>query len=74
MTIARVTHRHNYGSKPNECSGHIVGYYTTIEKARDVVKDFLGNEATCNNDFGFDIWVTAHLPNTEYIIDLIAVY
>lgn len=75
MTIARLTHRHYYGNRrPWECKDNVVGYYTDIEKARATAKNFLGEEATCDNDFGFDIWVTPHLPYTEYIIDLITVY
>jgi hypothetical protein len=76
MTIARLTHRYykNRTKKPHECQDHVVGYYTTIEKARATAKDFLGENATVDNDFGFDIWVSPNLPLTEYIIDLIAVY
>jgi hypothetical protein len=73
MLIYCVTHRH-YAVRPHQCADHIVGYYSTIEKARAVVKDFLGEEATCDNDFGFDCWVTPHLPNTEYLIDVIKVW
>lgn len=76
MTIARVTHRYYKDStkKPHECHDGVVGYYTDIEKARATVKDFLGENATVDNDFGFDIWVSPYLPQTEYIIDLINVY
>ena len=76
MTIARVTHRHynTKDKKPWDCADHTVNYYTDIEKARAAVKDFLGAEATVDNDFGFDIWVSPNLPQTEYIIDLINVY
>ena len=75
MLVYRVTHRHYYGScRPHECSDHIVNYFTTIEKARDCVKDFLGCDAKCDNDFGFDIWTSNHLPHTEYLIDTIKVY
>lgn len=76
FTIARVIHRH-YGDrtkKPYDCKDNTVGYYSDIEKARAVVKDFLGENATVDNDFGFDIWVTPNLPQTEYLIDLITVY
>lgn len=75
MFVYRVTHRHYYGNyQPHECRDHTVGYYSNIEKARVTVKDFLGEEATCNNDFGFDIWVSPHLPHTEYLIDVIEVW
>jgi hypothetical protein len=76
MTIAKVTHRryNTRDKKPWDCSDNTVGYYTDIEKARATVKDFLGEEATCDNDFGFDIWVSPHLPQTEYLIDLIEVW
>ena len=76
MTIARLTHRYyeDCTKKPHKCKDNVVGYYTTIEKARATAKDFLGEKATVNNDFGFDIWVSPNLPLTEYIIDLIAVY
>lgn len=76
FTIARVTHRY-YGDrtkKPHDCKNNTVGYYSDIEKARTVVKDFLGEKATVDNDFGFDIWVAPNLPQTEYLIDLITVY
>lgn len=73
MLIYRVTHRY-YNTRPHDCSDHTVGYYSTIEKARAVVKDFLGEEATCDNDFGFDCWVAPHLPNTEYLIDAVKVW
>ena len=75
FTIARLTHR-RYGdrSKPWDCKDSTVGYYTDIEKARAAAKDFLGEEAKCDNDWGFDIWVSPNLPNTEYIIDLINVW
>ena len=75
MTIARLTHRrYNDRSKPWDYKDNTVGYYTDIEKARATAKDFLGEEATCDNDWGFDIWVSPNLPNTEYIIDLINVW
>ena len=74
FTIARLTHRHCYGKRPEQCSDHVVGYYSDIEKARAAVKDFFGEDATLDNDFGFDVWVSEHLPNTEYIIDLIQVW
>ena len=76
FTIARVTHRY-YGDctkKPYDCKDNTVGYYSDIEKARAVVKDFLGENATVDNDFGFDIWVAPNLQQTEYLIDLITVY
>lgn len=73
LTIYRVTHRHYFGSRPDQCSDNTVGYYSTLEKAQATVKDFLG-EAACNDDFGFEIWTSAHLPHTEYIIDCITVY
>ena len=76
MTIARLTHRHynDKNKKPLDYKTHTVGYYTDIEKARAAIKDFLGEEAECDNDWGFDIWVSPNLPNTEYIIDLINVW
>ena len=76
MTIARVTHRryNTTDKKPWDCKDSTVGYYTDIEKARATVKDFLGANATADNDWGFDIWVSPNLPQTEYIIDLINVY
>ena len=76
MTIARVIHRRykDAAKKPHEYYDGVVGYYTDIEKARATVKDFLGENATVDNDFGFDIWVSPYLPQTEYIIDLINVY
>ena len=74
FTIARLTHRRYYGKRPNECHDGIVGYYSDIEKARATAKDFLGADAKVNNGFGFDIWVSPNLPNTEYIIDLIQVW
>jgi hypothetical protein len=75
LTIYRVTHRYYYGThRPHECSDNTVNYFDSIEKARQCVKDFLGEEATVDNDFGFDIWVSKHLPHTEYIIDCIRVY
>ena len=73
MSIYRVIHRHYY-ARPHKCADHIVGYYSTIEKARATVKAFLGEDATCDNAFGFDSWVTPHLPNTEYFIDVIQVW
>ena len=76
MTIARVTHRryNTPDKKPWDCKDNTVGYYTDTEKARATVKDFLGKEAIVDNDWGFDIWVSPNLPQTEYIIDLINVY
>ena len=76
MTIARVTYRHynDRSKKPHEYYEGILGYYTTIEKARITVQDFLGKNATVDNDFGFDTWVSPDLPNTEYFIDLINVW
>ena len=74
FTIARLTHRYYNGKRPNECSDNVVGYYSDIEKARATAKDFLGKDAKVDNDFGFDIWVSKNLPNTEYIIDLIQVW
>jgi hypothetical protein len=74
FTIARLTHRHYYGKRPDECSDNVVGYYSDIEKARTTAKDFLGEDAKVDNDFGFDIWTSPHLPHTEYIIDMIQVW
>ena len=76
MTIARVIHRRykDATKKPREYYDGVVGYYTNIEKARATVKDFLGENAIVDSDFGFDIWVSPNLPQTEYIIDLINVY
>ena len=74
MIIYKLTHRYKYGKRPNECKDHTVGYYTTIEKARAVVKDFLGEDATVDNDFGFDSWTSPRNPNTEYLIDLVKVW
>lgn len=76
FTIARLTHRryNDKSKKPWDCSDHVVNYYSDIEKARTAAKDFLGEEATCEDDFGFDIWTSPHLPQTEYIIDLIKVW
>lgn len=75
MLIYKVTHRHYYGScRPHECSDHTVNYFDSIEKARACVKDFLGSDAKCDDDFGFDIWTSNHLPHTEYLIDAIKVY
>lgn len=73
MLIYRVTHRH-YSARPHDYTDYVVGYYSNIEKARATVKDFLGEDATCDNDFGFDNWVTPHLPNTEYFIDVVKVW
>ena len=74
MFIAKLTHRYYYGKRPNECKDGIVGYYSNIEKARITVKDFLGEDAIVNNDFGFEIWTSKGQPNTEYIIDLVKVW
>ena len=74
MTIYRVTHRYKNGSKPWQVSDHTVGYYSTIEKARDTVKNFLGENATLDNDFGFDSLASPNHSHTEYLIDLIKVW
>lgn len=74
FTIARLTHRHYSDKSSHKYQDGVVGYYSDIEKARTTAKDFLGEEATCDNDFGFDIWVSPHLPQTEYIIDIIQVW
>lgn len=73
MPIYCVTHRY-YNARPHDCSSNIVGYYSTIEKARTAVQELLGDEATCDRTFGFDIWVSPYLPNTEYRIDIIQVW
>ena len=74
FTIARLTHRYYYGKRPHECKNNVVGYYSDIEKARATARDFLGEGAKVNNDFGFDVWTSPRLPHTEYIIDLIEVW
>ena len=75
MFVFRVTHRYYFGERrPHECKDHTVNYFSTIEKARTCVKDLLGEDAKCDNDFGFDIWVSDFHPNTEYLIDMIRVY
>lgn len=73
MFIYRVIHRY-YSVRPREYADHAVGYYSDIEKARAAVKSHLGEGATCDNDYGFDSWVSPHLPNTEYLIDAIEVW
>jgi hypothetical protein len=75
MFIYRVTHRYYYGTRrPHECSDNIVAHFSSIEKARGCVKDFLGADAKCDDDFGFDIWTSPRLSHTEYLIDAIQVY
>jgi hypothetical protein len=75
MLIYRITHRHYYGSRlPHECSDHTIGYYNTLEKAHKCVQDFLKEGAECNDDFGFEIWTSKFLPNTEYLVEKILVY
>lgn len=74
MIIYKVTHRYKSGANHQQASDNIVGYYSTIEKARATVKHFLGEGATVDNDFGFDSWTSPNLPNTEYFIDLIKVW
>jgi hypothetical protein len=74
FTIARLTHRYYSDKSSHEYQDGVVGYYSDIEKARATAKDFLGEDAKVDNDFGFDIWVSPHLPQTEYIIDLIQVW
>lgn len=73
MYIYRITHRY-YNIRPHDYADHTVGYYSTIEKARATIKNFLGEEATCDNDFGFDVWVSPYYKNTEYFIDVIKVW
>lgn len=73
MFIYRVTHRY-YNARPHDCKDHTVGYYSTIEKARATIKDLLGDDAVCDQDFGFDIWSSTHNPNTEYFVDVIQVW
>ena len=73
LTIARVTRRYKYGTKPHECVDNVEGYYTDIEKARKVVKEILGSKATPDNEFGFDCWLNPDFPKVEYYIDLIEV-
>jgi hypothetical protein len=74
MFIYRVTHRHYYGSRrPHECADHTVGYYSTLEKARACVQDLL-DEGVCDDSFGFEVWTSKYLPETEYLIDKIQVY
>lgn len=74
FTIARLTHRYYHGKRPHECADNVIGYYSDIEKARAAAKDHLGEEAKVDNTFGFDIWVSPHLPHTELIIDLLEVW
>lgn len=75
MFVYKVTHRHYYGARrPHECADHTVNYFDSIEKARTCVKDFLGSDAKCDDEFGFDVWTSDHLPLTEYLIDKIQVY
>ena len=73
MTIYCVHHRHIYGDRPDQVKDHVVGYYSTIEKARDTVRDFLG-DAACDDDWGFEVWTSPHLPHTEYHITAIQVW
>ena len=72
MLVYCVTHRY-YVTRPYDCKDHILGYYSTIEKARATVKDLLGDDAVCDQNFGFDVWSSAHNPNVEYLIDTIRV-
>ena len=75
MYIYRVTHRYYYGERrPHECKDYTLNYFTTAEKARTCVKDCLGKDAKCEDDFGFEIWTSDFHPDTEYIIDMIRVY
>lgn len=73
MFVYRVTHRY-YFVHSDTHEDHTVNYFSTIEKARTCVKDLLGEGAKCDNDFGFDIWVSDFRPNTEYFIDMIRVF
>ena len=75
MIIYRVIHRYYYGERrAHECKDYTVNYFSTVEKARTCVTDLLGENAKCNDDFGFEVWTSDFHPNTEYIIDAIRVY
>lgn len=73
MTIYCVHHRYKYGKRPDEVRDNVVGYYSTLEKAHATIRDLLG-EAACDDDWGFEVWTSPHLPNTEYHVTLIKVY
>lgn len=73
MYIYRITHRY-YNIRPHDCKDGTIGYYSTIEKARAAVKELLGDCATCDDSFGFDVWVSPYSKNTEYLIDKIEVW
>lgn len=68
-----VHHRHIYGKRPDQVSDHVVGYYSTLEKAHDTIRDFLG-DAACDDSWGFEVWTSPHLPHTEYHVSRIEVY
>ena len=73
-TIYRVTYRNYYGVKPNECHDHTVGYYSTLAKAEDTVRELLGEGAMLSEDFYyFTVWSTRRDKHTEYLIDKIEV-
>lgn len=74
FTIAKLTRRYYYGDQPHEFHEYVENYYSDIEKARAAVKDILGEEATLDNEFGFDSWASIHHPKVVYFIDLIRVW
>lgn len=74
MTIFRITRRYLKGDKPWEVSDHTEEYTATLKLAHEYVKAILGDEATCDDNFGFmESWTTPHLPRIEYLIDSIRV-
>lgn len=73
MFVYQVTRRY-YFVHSDAHEDQIVNYFSTIEKARLCVQDLLGEGAKCDNDFGFDVWVSERRPNFEYFIDVIRVY
>lgn len=73
MLIARLTYRYYFGTRPDQCRDRIEGYYTTIDKARAVVRELLGTNATDDTTFGFDVWTSSAHPHVEYLIDLVEV-
>lgn len=73
--IYRLTCRHYCGKNSQNFYDGDMGYYSTIDKARYILRSTLGAGAIIDedNDSGFEVWYANELSHIAYIISRVQV-
>lgn len=73
--IYRITCRHYCGKDSQNFYDGDMGCYSTLDKARDIVRRTLGPDAIIDedDDSGFEVWYANEFSHVAYIISRIQV-